>query len=328
VIIFDEMHSLKSPEARRTQACLDPTRGLWTRASRVWGLSGTPAPNHWGELYPWLRALHPESVEGMDQEAFIRRYLFARDTPYGLRVTGIGDREGLKAILDPVLLRRKREEVLPELPPLMVDMLPLAPTEALPEVIRELETHPEVGSVKAILQALGPDADPEDIIASAEMEASAIRRLYGLAKVPLIARQVEDELESESKIVIMGWHREVLTQLAQKLAKFNPVVVMGGTTPAGRVEAVDRFQNDPNVRLFIGNIASAGTSITLTAANRLIFAEASWVPGDNDQAMLRILRIGQDRPCRVSYASLAGSLDDVIMAVMQRKAELLAAVVE
>jgi SWI/SNF-related matrix-associated actin-dependent regulator 1 of chromatin subfamily A len=196
-------------------------------------------------------------------------------------------------------------------------------------VIRELETHPEVGSVKAILQALGPDADPEDIIASAEMEASAIRRLYGLAKVPLIARQVEDELEQgQDKVVIFAWHREVITQLAQRLAKYNPVVVMGGTSPSARVEAVDRFQNARNVRVFIGNILSAGTSITLTAANRLIFAEYSWVPADNEQATLRILRIGQGRPCRVSYASLAGSLDEAITSVYQRKAALLAAVFE
>jgi len=325
LIIFDEMHSLKGgDQSRRGQAALDPTRGLWTRADVVWGLSGTPAPNHPGELFPWLRALHPELVEGLDQEGFIRRYCFYKDTPYGTRVTGIRDLPGIRKLLNGIMLRRKRTEVLPELPLLQVDQLILSHKEALPAFVRDTEATDEARRVKALLQALGPDADIEDLMAEAELDLSELRRLYGLAKVPLIVQQVEDELAGgQDKIVVFGWHRDVLIQLKEKLQHHDPVMVIGGTHPRAMQDAVDSFQNDPNCRLFLGNILSAGTTITLTAANRLIFAEYSWTPADNEQAMLRILRIGQDRPCRVSYASLSGSLDQAITSVFTRKAQIL-----
>lgn len=326
LIIFDEMHSLKAGEqSRRGQAALDPTRGLWTRADVVWGLSGTPAPNHPGELFPWLRALHPELVKGFDQEGFIRRYCFYKDSPYGTRVTGVRDLPGLRKLLDGVLLRRMRRDVLPEMPPLLVDQLVLSHKEALPAFIRETEDSDEARKVKSLLQALGPDADVEDLMAEAEMHSAELRRMYGLAKVPLLAEQVKDELEGgQDKIVVFGWHRDVLIQLQQKLAEYSPVMVIGGTSQQDMADAVAKFQSDPRCRVFLGNILSAGTTITLTAANRLIFGEYSWTPSDNEQAMLRILRIGQGRPCRVSYVSLAGSLDTAITSVFTRKAQILA----
>lgn len=328
VIVFDEMHSLKGGEnSRRGQACLDPERGIWTRADVVWGLSGTPAPNHPGEVYPWLRALHPDLVrQYLDAEAFTRRYCKTKDTPYGLRVTGVRDLPGLRKLFGNIMLRRMRRDVLPELPPLMVDHLPLSSTDALPAWVREAEQTDEGRQIKALLLALGPDADIKDLMTEAEMHAAELRRCYGLAKVPLVTEQVIDELEGgQDKIVVFGWHRDVLIQLRERLTRkgYNPVMVIGGTSRDEMGSAVDRFQHDPSTRVFLANVQAAGTSITLTAANRLIFAEYSWTPADNDQAMLRILRIGQDRPCRVSYVSLSGSLDEAITATVTRKASIL-----
>lgn len=326
LIIFDEMHSLKAGgQSRRGQAGLDPTRGLWTRADVVWGLSGTPAPNHPGELFPWLQALHPERVRGLNQEGFIRRYCFYKDSPYGTRVTGVRDLPGLRKIHDGVMLRRLRRDVLPELPPLLVDQLTLSPAEALPAYVLDAEATDEARKVRSLLSALGDDADVADLMVEAELHSAELRRLYGMAKVPLVAEQVLDELKGgQDKVVIMGWHRDVLFQLQERLKEYSPVLVMGGTSQQSMADAVIKFQNDPNCRVFLGNILSAGTSITLTAANRLIFAEYSWTPADNEQAMLRILRIGQDRPCRVSYVSLSGSLDQAITGVFTRKAQILA----
>jgi SWI/SNF-related matrix-associated actin-dependent regulator 1 of chromatin subfamily A len=324
VLIADEMHMLKSVDSKRTQALLDPTRGIWTRAGAVWGLSGTPAPNHPGELWPWLRTLHPDRVKGLNYEGFLDKYLDWVDGTYGPFVRGIRNQSGWRALMDPIMLRRRRTEVLRDLPPLLIDQLLLSSQEALPTVLGDLEGHPEAGKVRQILSAMGPQADPQDLLLEASMDPAEIRRMYGLAKVPLIVRQVQDELDGgQDKVVIMGWHRDVLEQIVQGLKDYGPVLVYGGMTSTQMADAVDRFQNHPACRVFVGNILSAGTSITLTAANRLIFAEYSWVPGENQQALLRILRIGQDRPCRVSFASLAGSLDEVITYVFQRKAKVL-----
>ena len=70
---------------------------------------------------------------------------------------------------------------------------------------------------------------------------------------------------------------------------------------------------------FVGQIITAGTLHNLTAASDLVFAETSWCPADNEQASMRIHRIGQALPCLVRFATLEDSLDMAIQRVCARK---------
>lgn len=97
------------------------------------------------------------------------------------------------------------------------------------------------------------------------------------------------------------------------------VVLTGDNSPAERQQAVDAFQNDPAVRVFIGQIQAAGTGLTLTAASDALFVESSWTPSDNQQAAMRIHRIGQRNACLVRFAMLAGSIDENIQRAVLRK---------
>ena len=65
--------------------------------------------------------------------------------------------------------------------------------------------------------------------------------------------------------------------------------------------SVERFQNDPNIKVFIGNINSAGVGLTLVASNIAVFNSFSWVSGDNLQAEDRIHRLNQKKNCTVYY---------------------------
>ncbi|NQY98995.1 MAG: SWF/SNF helicase family protein, partial [Henriciella sp.] len=113
-------------------------------------------------------------------------------------------------------------------------------------------------------------------------------------------------------------HREVIARLAEGLADYNPVVVTGETSSEDRIEAVDAFQTG-EASVYIGNITASGTAVTLTRASELLFIEASYVPGDNAQAADRIYRIGQTRPCRVRFLSLASSVDEIVVGVIRNK---------
>jgi len=104
------------------------------------------------------------------------------------------------------------------------------------------------------------------------------------------------------------------------------VTITGATHPRARVDAVKRFQEDPFIRGFFGQIQAAGTGITLTAAHDLLFVETSWVPSDNAQAAMRIHRIGQKSLCDVRYAVLPGSIDAIIARAVMRKSESIAKV--
>lgn len=331
VLVLDEMHSLKAGRGSlRGEVVLDRERGLYRRAGVVWGLSGTPAPNHAGDLHPWLSALHPDLIGpelAGSYERFLQHYTYCEQTPYGWRVRGNRRGRELRRLLHDggVVLRRRRAEVLPELPDLTVDTLPLPPdSRRAARAVAQLQDHPDADLVRSVLLGMDPDEHPAAAVEAWEQDLSTLRRITGLAKIEPVAQQVADELDGgREKVVVMGWHPEVLDTLAERLAEYRPVVVHGRTDPADKEQAEQLFQSDPERRVFLGNILSAGTTITLTAADRMLIAEPSWVPGENEQAILRILRIGQDRHCHVTFPALEGTVDEIIQSVYARKARMI-----
>ena len=87
-------------------------------------------------------------------------------------------------------------------------------------------------------------------------------------------------------------------------------------------EAVDKFQNDDNIKVFIGNITSSSVGITLTASNVAVFNNFSFTDADNSQAEDRIFRIGQTKPCTIYYQSFNGTYFDRMLEIVNRKKEI------
>jgi SWI/SNF-related matrix-associated actin-dependent regulator 1 of chromatin subfamily A len=88
-------------------------------------------------------------------------------------------------------------------------------------------------------------------------------------------------------------------------------------------EAVERFQNDPNVKVFIGNIHSAGVGLTLTASNVVVFNSFSFVPGENQQAEDRVHRLNQTKPCTVYYQIYIGTYFTKMLEIIKGKDEII-----
>lgn len=86
-------------------------------------------------------------------------------------------------------------------------------------------------------------------------------------------------------------------------------MVRGDVSIEKRQAAVDAFQNDPNVTVFLGQIQAAGVGLTLTASSHVIFAELDWVPGNVSQAEDRCHRIGQKDAVLVQHLVFDGSID-------------------
>ena len=129
--------------------------------------------------------------------------------------------------------------------------------------------------------------------------------------------------------MIFGHHRDVIARLAEGLSRFNPVILVGGMAPQARQNSIDAFQDDPSVRVFIGNIVAAGTGITLAPASSVcLFAELSWVPAEMSQCEDRLHRIGTIDSVTVQHLVLEGSLDAMMVKVLIRKQRVLDAVLE
>lgn len=342
LIIADEMHVLKSGESSLrgqvilgtpnlgNKALLKGQKDLWlcNRTEMFWGLSGTPMPNHAGDLYAWLRSLHPELMPPatLDFDVFMRTFTACRESPYGgYQVFGNKSTNLFGQIIRQIMLRRRRKDVLPEMPDLLIDSMSMSgdPGKAL----KAWEGTEQADKIKDLLLGMDPEANPQEAAQAWGLDLSSLRRLTGMAKAVEAADVVTDELNSgaHEKVVVFGWHPDVLDTMAKILEKrgFGPIVLHGRSSDVVKDNAETWFQTDPNRRVLLGNILTAGTTITLTRAHRLFFVEASWVPGENEQAMLRILRIGQDKNCHVTFLSLANTIDDLVTAVFTRKAKMI-----
>lgn len=307
LLILDEAQAFKSQQAKRTVAIYGKD-GLCRKTARTWLLSGTPMPNHPGELWTHLRVLFGETLDYPD---FLNRYCITAQGDYGLRVLGSRNLGELKDKLRPHLLRRRTSEVLRELPPI-----------AFGEVVVRAENS--AGIVAAMMAKLGT-IDPEALATCNQEHLSALRRMIGILKAPAVAELIMGELTADPlmKLVCFAHHLDVLDTLQESCSSLGVVRIDGATRPVMRQEAIDTFQNKPDVRLFLGQIQACSTAITLTAANRVLFAEASWTPGDNVQAAKRCHRIGQTRPVLARFVTLDGTIDDAVNRVLARKARML-----
>ena len=131
---------------------------------------------------------------------------------------------------------------------------------------------------------------------------------------PLLIEHVQDCLDSfenGEKLVIFIHHNDVADGLYNHFKHTaNAVRVTGLSTPVHeRQEAIDKFQNDPSVKLFIGSMRVAGLGITLTAAHHIIFGELDWTPALLTQCEDRCHRIGQEYPLLVQHFVVEGSMD-------------------
>ncbi len=325
IMVLDESHMLKERTSARTRAVYGKDchgDGLVSLAEKVWCLTGTPSPNNAAELWSMLRALFPEVIthEGkiLTYTGFVRKYCKVANFGFGPKITGNKNIDELKRRMAPIMLRRPRSILGNQmLPPEVLSLDDEGALASLEKELRDLLEHDQK-------EKLDRARTPEQVEAvMARIDAGVRGRLLqivGIAKcVPLIAL-LKNELESGlDKVVLFCWHGAVANALREGLAEYSPAVVVGETPIPERQKEVDAFQQDPKRRVFVGNIKAAGVGLDLSAACELIFAETSWVPGDNDQASMRVSGINQKRAVRVRYAVLPGSLDERLTEVNRRK---------
>ena len=312
LVILDEAHYAKTPSAKRTRRALT----IASEASQAWLLSGTPMPNHTGELWAPTKYLWPEFPArfGITQAA---QWLeaFAKCTPsrYGPRPYAVKNVHLLKPFLAEVMLRRTWQQVGLDLPPLRVDVSLLERDEAFASQLAAMLAD---GGIDYVLEAESDDP-----------HTSRLRHFLGRYK----ARKVGDILVKEmadgayEKIVVLGYHHDTLDALGETFtaAEIGYVGFRGGATTSQRQAAIDDFDERPEVRVFLAQSTSAGIAINLQSAHELVLVEPGWSPPQNFQAIKRIHRIGQKHPCRARMFAVPDTLDDRIMEVIAQKLRMI-----
>lgn len=340
LLILDEVHFCKSVEAQRSHAVLG-SKGLIHRASRTWALSGTPAPNHLDEIFPLLRCF---GVWRNSYDALVDRFCVTRDTPYGRVVCGNKNIPEFRQLIASIILRRKKVDVMPELPKIIFGDVTVEPGPVDLEVDfcdwmitkREEELRATLAQQRATIQGIvdqlgtaAPGLAAIEPMFKDGTPFTTLRRYVALQKVKGIVDLVTDELNSGlDKIVIFAIHRSVIENLRVGLAKFGAVTLYGGTAPEKKQRNIDKFAKDPRCRVFIGNLVAAGTGVDglQNQCASVLLAEKYGVPGIMAQAIMRVHRNGQTRPVNVRSVRLAGDeLFDRIERVLFRKTKDLVA---
>jgi len=327
ILIVDECHKIKNPKSLQAKCIfgqraekkkgLPSAPGMMSMCARNIFLTGTPLPNRPIEMQPIAAALAPEHFGNFFQ--FAKRYCDGRQEwvpvtgdPNGKMIwnfSGSSNLEELQELLrSTFMIRRLKKDVLKELPSKrrQVILMPAdganKAVEAEAAAYEEKEDKLEEFSAQiAKAHAMG-DAESYNKAVNALQEAQAaaftemakLRKDLAIAKIPAVISHLESAFENGiGKIVFFGHHHVMNDAIAEHFG--DAAVKLTGTVTSNeaRQGAVDRFQEEDSVKLFVGSIGAAGVGHTLTAASTVIFGELDWVPANVTQAEDRCLFAGQ-----------------------------------
>lgn len=342
-LILDEAHYLKSPTSKRTKAILG-RNGLIHKATHAWALTGTPMPNHPGELWTWL---FTTGATRFSHSQWVDRYCTTAHTPFGVQIRGMTQEAGhvteLKAILQKNVLRRTYAETMADMPKLIhrtvnieldkdidpLDWMRMEKAYTRPFLEKKLKAEID-GTTQALnlyysMRVTDHDAQ-NGYLQLAKDKVTLLRRWVGLKKAPVILKFILDEFATRvyNKLVLVCYHKDVIEWYRYHLeeAGIKVAALYGGTADKRRQKYIDAFQKpDSGLQCMILQPNAAGVGVTLTAAHHIIMAEPDWVPATNAQAIMRCYRIGQSQPVLVRYFVLDHSIDDRIMGTVRRKTE-------
>jgi superfamily II DNA or RNA helicase len=326
LLVLDEAQAIKNP---RSQAAM-VVREI--QAARRLAMTGTPLENHLGELWAQFDAVEPGLLG--TARAFAQHFR----TPIEKHADAEA-RARLNRRIAPLLLRRRKEDVLADLP-------------AKTEIVQHLELE---GGQRELYETLrlAQHARVREAIAARGIAQSGIVVLDALLKLrqaccdPRLvkleaARKVGESVKLEAaleliegllgegrRVLLFSQFTSMIELLGQALdAAGLPWLRLTGDTPGGeRAELVRRFQ-DGEVPLFMISLKAGGVGLNLTAADTVIHYDPWWNPAVEAQATDRAHRIGQDKPVFVYRLICRGTVEEKIQALQARKAELAQAVLE
>lgn len=145
-----------------------------------------------------------------------------------------------------------------------------------------------------------------------------IRQVIASEKINSTIELIENILEQDKKVIVFTNFTETLHTIHSHFGK-KSVYLDGSCSPKQRQDAVDNFQNNEEIRVFVGNLKAAGVGITLTAAEAVIMNDLSFVPSDHSQAEDRSYRYGQKSNVSVYYPIFENTIEGVIYDILNHK---------
>lgn len=316
VIAFDECHKSKEPTSLQSRAMINVT------AKYMVAMSGTPLMNNPLDLY------FPMKWLGYENHSFyqFKQHYCTLGGWGGSQVVGYKNLEEIRAMMDSIMLRRLKTEVL-DLPEKIrkieyVDMTPKQKQiykEVYNGVLSDLQKIKFSNNPLSMMIRLRQATGWTGIISNTVQESAKMERMLEL---------VQEIIASGQKAIIFSnW--ESITEVArEKLKSYNPAYITGATKADDRMDEVTRFQTDNKCKVIIGTIGAMGTGLTLTAAQNVIFLDSPWNMALKAQAEDRAHRIGTKGTVSVITLCCRDTIDERIEELVEKKGQIADALVD
>jgi len=301
--IVDEAHYISNTTANRTRLLND----VLEQIPKVWLLTGTPMTSRPINYFNLLKIV--DSPLTLNWQSYVRRYCKGYQFSVGNRkvwnTSGASNLDELRERTKSYVLRRMKTDIL-DLPEKIVTPVFVELTSKMYD--EELEEFTRISN----------DKKDDETISVTLNRLMKIRQLISYEKIPYTCELIDKCLEQGKKVIILTNFTMTLDMLHEKYKK-NSVTLDGRMSKDKRQDAVDRFQNEDKIKIFIGNIKAAGVGITLTAAEVVIMNDLSFVPADHSQGEDRAYRYGQKNSVLVYYPVFENTIEKVIYNILQKK---------
>ena len=327
-VILDEAQNIKNPTTKQAQAA----RKIAEQAEWRAALTGTPVENRLTELWSIFQFLNPDYLGS--QKDFYNR--FAKPIE---RTNDTAATKRLKSLVSPFILRRVKTD-----PNVITDLPQKNEMKVFCNLTKEQATLYEAvvrDSLKRIAESEG--IERRGIVLATLMklkqvcnhpaqflgDGSALPGRSG--KLARLTEMLEEVRSVRERALIFTQFAEMGKMLRTYLQEYfgDEVLFLYGSTPAkARTKMIERFQNDPNGPLvFILSIKAGGTGLNLMRANHVFHFDRWWNPAVENQATDRAFRIGQTKNVQVHKYLCAGTFEEKIDAMIERKKALAESIV-
>ena len=309
-VICDEFHYLKNGKSLRSKA----TRKITRKIERRIFLSGTPILNAPIELVNPLTTLRMFEKMFGDWFKFIERYCNGHKDYLGhWDVSGASNTLELNMVMrQMVYIRREKREVLDELPEIQHSILEVDIDN------RKEYRMAESDLINYLRENVSLVASNSAVNAEQLVQLVRLRILVGKGKLESIYEFIDNFLESSTrKLLVFGIHVEVVELIA---AKYGCQKIYGATDPKKRLDIVRNFAEN-NERILVGNIQSlgVGTDGLQDACSDMLITEFPDRPGDIDQIVGRLERIGQKNAINIYYSKARETIDEILWDSLELK---------
>jgi len=316
LVILDEAHMVKNSSSQRTKIINQISENV----ERRWLLTGTPIANRPMDYFNLLFLC--DSPLTANWQFFAFRYCAAKKFNKRLKTgkmkqiwltDGASNLEELHNRTKKYILRRVKEDHL-DLPPKIVApyYLELDDMKAYESVFDDyLEWAKSEG------KSLGSGRHMVELI--------VLRKFISLKKVEHSVELAEQAMEQGKKVIIFTNFTDSFNALMSKFGKLA-VGHNGKMNGTQKQNSIDQFQNNDNVKVFVGNLISAGTAITLTKAEVVIMNDLDFVPANHAQAEDRAYRIGQASTVNVYYPIFENTVDTMMYEMLESKKQIISTI--